>query len=128
MRSKSDLVSLDHGFKVEARNWAPLHCRPAETGDSAEAITPVILGGGSGTRLWPLSRELQPKQFVQFNNDWRSFFGATLQRLAGTSFSPPIIMCNNKHRFLVGEEVERVGATPRAIILEPVSRNTAMAI
>jgi len=131
MRSKSDLVSLDHGFKVEARNWAPLHCRPAETGnllDSAEAITPVILGGGSGTRLWPLSRELQPKQFVQFNNDWRSFFGATLQRLAGTSFAPPIIMCNNKHRFLVGEEVERVGATPRAIILEPVSRNTAMAI
>jgi mannose-1-phosphate guanylyltransferase/mannose-6-phosphate isomerase len=128
MRS-SDQVLLDH----KARNGAPpedLEClvKTDNQFDGTEVITPVLLGGGSGTRLWPLSRELQPKQFVQFNGEKRSFFGATLQRLAGKSFASPIIMCNNKHRFLVREEVERVGTTPRAIILEPVSRNTAMAI
>jgi mannose-1-phosphate guanylyltransferase/mannose-6-phosphate isomerase len=131
MRHKSAQVSLDHDFKVEAGSLAPLHCRPTETDNrfgKAEAITPVILGGGSGTRLWPLSREMQPKQFVQLNDDGSSLFGATLRRLAGMSFASPLIMCNNKHRFLVRDEVKRVGATPRAIILEPVSRNTATAI
>jgi mannose-1-phosphate guanylyltransferase / mannose-6-phosphate isomerase len=134
MRSTSEQFSLDHGLKVEARSWSQLedlHCRSVETDnqfDEAELITPVLLGGGSGTRLWPLSRELQPKQFVQFNGEMRSFFSATLQRLAGTSFASPIIMCNKKHRFLVREEAERAGIFPRAIILEPVSRNTAMAI
>ena len=134
MRSNSDQFLMDHNFKVEARSRTSLkdlHCQPVKTVnqfDKVEAITPVLLGGGSGTRLWPLSREMQPKQFVQFSGEKTSFFGATLQRLTGTSFASPIVICNNKHRFLVREEVERVRTTPRAIILEPVSRNTAMAI
>ena len=134
MRSNSDQFLMDHNFKVEARSRTSLedlHCQPVKTVnqfDKVEAITPVLLGGGSGTRLWPFSREMQPKQFVRFNGEKKSFFGATLQRLTGTGFASPIIMCNNKHRFLVREEVEQVGVTPRAIILEPVSRNTATAI
>jgi mannose-1-phosphate guanylyltransferase/mannose-6-phosphate isomerase len=134
MRGKSNQALLEHRLKVEGRSWAPLEdlqCRfvkPGNQVDTAEVITPVLLGGGSGTRLWPLSREMQPKQFVQLNGDRSSLFGATLRRLVGMNFASPIIMCNNKHRFLVREEVKRVGATPRAIILEPVSRNTTTAI
>lgn len=94
------------------------------------AITPVILSGGSGTRLWPLSRAMYPKQFIRFfNGQGSSFLGATLTRLtAADGFGDPILLCNNDHRFLIKEELERSGITPRAIILEPVARNTAPAI
>ncbi len=94
------------------------------------AIYPVILSGGSGTRLWPLSRAMFPKQFINFfNGQGRSFLGATLLRLAnGDSFQPPILMCNNDHRFLVRQELDRAGITPKAIVLEPVARNTAAAL
>ncbi|MBL8882844.1 MAG: mannose-1-phosphate guanylyltransferase/mannose-6-phosphate isomerase [Hyphomicrobium sp.] len=93
-------------------------------------IFPVILSGGSGTRLWPLSRAMYPKQFIRFfDGQNASFLGATLQRLkADAGFAPPILLCNNDHRFLVQEEVERAGIQPRAIILEPIARNTAPAI
>ena len=89
MRSKSGQVRSDRGFKVATRSWSPLedfHCRPVQIDnqfDECKAITPVLLGGGSGTRLWPLSRELQPKQFVLFSGEKKSFFGATLQRSLG---------------------------------------------
>jgi mannose-1-phosphate guanylyltransferase/mannose-6-phosphate isomerase len=90
-------------------------------------IVPVVLAGGSGTRLWPLSRAMLPKQFVRFfGGESASFLEATLKRL--TDFAPPLIMCNNDHRFLVREAVERIGIAPRSIILEPVARNTAAAI
>jgi mannose-1-phosphate guanylyltransferase/mannose-6-phosphate isomerase len=94
------------------------------------AIFPVILSGGSGTRLWPLSRAMYPKQFIRFFSDQSTtFLGAAMARLpADAGFEPPILLCNNDHRFLVREEVERAGITPRAIILEPVGRNTAPAI
>jgi mannose-1-phosphate guanylyltransferase/mannose-6-phosphate isomerase len=94
------------------------------------AIYPVILSGGSGTRLWPLSRSMYPKQFIRFfDGQGASFLGATLQRLAPSKgFAPPILLCNNDHRFLVKEEVERAGIEPKAIVLEPVARNTAAAI
>ena len=93
------------------------------------AIYPVILSGGSGTRLWPLSRAMYPKQFIRsFNDQGSSFLAATLQRLPATTASPgPIVVCNNDHRFLVKEEAERAGVTPQAIVLEPVARNTAPA-
>lgn len=94
------------------------------------AIHPVILSGGSGTRLWPLSRSMYPKQFIRFfNGEGPTFLGATLCRLASEAgFANPILLCNNDHRFLVNEELERTGVTPEAIILEPVARNTAAAI
>ena len=94
------------------------------------AIYPVILSGGSGTRLWPLSRSMYPKQFIRFfNGQSRSFLGATLGRLGpDAGFEKPLLMCNNDHRFLVKEEIESAGMEPRAIILEPVARNTAPAL
>ncbi len=93
-------------------------------------IVPVILSGGSGTRLWPLSRAMYPKQFIRFfNEQGASLLGATLKRAClGENFAAPIIMCNNDHRFLVSEEVARSGLEAQAIILEPIARNTAPAI
>ena len=93
-------------------------------------ITPTILSGGSGTRLWPLSRAMYPKQFVRFFADEdMTFLGATLARLKPEAgFGAPILLCNNDHRFLVQEEILRAGVTPKAIILEPIARNTAPAI
>ena len=93
-------------------------------------ICPVILSGGSGTRLWPLSRAMYPKQFVKFfNGQGSTFLGAALGRLKpDAGFAAPILLCNNDHRFLVKEEVERARIEPKAIILEPIARNTAVAI
>ena len=92
-------------------------------------IYPVILSGGSGTRLWPLSRAMYPKQFISvFNDRGSSLLATTLQRLASTDgFAQPTIVCNNDHRFLVKEDAERAGVTPRKVVLEPLARNTAPA-
>ncbi len=94
------------------------------------SIYPVILSGGSGTRLWPLSRSMYPKQFIRFFSEQDdSFLGATLARLTtDAGFAAPILLCNNNHRFLVREELERSKIAARTIILEPVARNTAPAI
>src|SRR5690606_4350533 len=98
--------------------------------DSMSKIYPVILSGGSGTRLWPLSRAMYPKQFIRFfAGSEPSFLGATLTRLAPSAgFAPPILLCNNDHRFLVKDEIERAAIEAGAIYLEPVARNTAAAI
>ena len=72
-------------------------------------IVPVILSGGSGTRLWPLSRTMYPKQFIRFFNGQGSLLGATLRRVDDGGFAAPIIICNNDHRFLVREELARAG-------------------
>jgi mannose-1-phosphate guanylyltransferase/mannose-6-phosphate isomerase len=91
-------------------------------------IHPVILSGGSGTRLWPLSRAMYPKQFLNLVEDERSLLGATLARAGAEGFAPPLILCNADHRFLVRDELARAGIEPRAVVLEPVARNTAPAI
>jgi mannose-1-phosphate guanylyltransferase/mannose-6-phosphate isomerase len=88
-------------------------------------IHPIILSGGSGTRLWPLSRRLRPKQFLDVHGA-SSLFSQTLARVKGDSFAAPMIICNNDHRFLVAEEMRQHGAGE--IILEPVARSTAPAI
>jgi mannose-1-phosphate guanylyltransferase/mannose-6-phosphate isomerase len=94
------------------------------------AIYPVILSGGSGTRLWPLSRAMYPKQFIRFSSSQAaSFLAATLARLKPEQgFAAPTIVCNGDHRFLVQGEAESVGVAARRIVLEPVARNTAPAI
>ena len=91
-------------------------------------IVPVILSGGSGTRLWPLSRTMYPKQFIRFFNGKGSLLGATLRRIDDAGFAAPVIICNNDHRFLVREELARAAIKQETIILEPVARNTAAAV
>ncbi len=93
-------------------------------------ILPIILSGGAGTRLWPLSRSLYPKQFLNLiGNDEHSLLESTLARLPGHhGFDAPVVLCNNDHRFLVSGAAKNAGITPAAIILEPVARNTAPAI
>jgi mannose-1-phosphate guanylyltransferase / mannose-6-phosphate isomerase len=93
-------------------------------------IYPVILSGGSGTRLWPLSRAMHPKQFISFfGSDEPSFLGATLRRLgAEVGAAAPTILCNNDHRFLVRAECDAAGIQPKMMVLEPEARNTAPAI
>ena len=93
-------------------------------------IVPVILSGGSGTRLWPLSRAMYPKQFLQlFGRKQPSLLGAALARLPGSAgFAAPVILGNSDHRFLIEEETKRAGLRDVMIVLEPVARNTAPAI
>ncbi len=91
-------------------------------------IVPVLLSGGSGTRLWPLSREMHPKQFLQLVGD-ETMLQATWQRAAALADGRgPIVVANEAHRFVVAEQLQQVGAAPVAIVLEPVGRNTAPAI
>ncbi len=90
-------------------------------------LIPVILSGGSGTRLWPLSRELYPKQLLPLvGND--TMLQATVRRLAGLETAAPLAVCNEAHRFLVAEQLRAIGQVPQAILLEPAGRNTAPAI
>lgn len=91
------------------------------------SILPVVLAGGSGTRLWPLSRELYPKQFLRLFGD-STMLQHTLARLEGLLHDDPVIVCNNDHRFVVAEQCRENGVEPGAILLEPVPRNTAPAV
>lgn len=94
----------------------------------AAQLIPVILAGGQGTRLWPMSRAARPKQFLSLMGGM-SLFEETLQRVAdGRRYAPPIIVTNADYRFLVGEQCEARGITPAGILLEPMARNTTAAI
>jgi mannose-1-phosphate guanylyltransferase/mannose-6-phosphate isomerase len=90
-------------------------------------IIPVILSGGAGTRLWPLSRELYPKQLLPLTGT-HTMLQETVLRLAGLKAAAPLVVCNEAHRFLVAEQLRQLGVAPLATILEPVGRNTAPAI
>ena len=91
-------------------------------------LIPVILSGGSGTRLWPMSRELYPKQLLPLVGKG-TMLQETLARLAGVAdVGAPLVVCNESHRFLVAEQLLERGTQPQAILLEPVGRNTAPAV
>ncbi|MGN6223033.1 mannose-1-phosphate guanylyltransferase/mannose-6-phosphate isomerase [Pseudoxanthomonas sp.] len=90
-------------------------------------LQPVLLSGGSGTRLWPLSREAYPKQFLPLAGD-RTMVQDTWLRIAPLAGARPIVVANEEHRFLVAEQLRQVGAPAPHILLEPVGRNTAPAI
>ena len=90
-------------------------------------MIPVILSGGSGTRLWPLSRQAYPKQFLALAGE-DTMLQATWQRVAELASAAPLVVANEDHRFMVAEQLRELGCTPAAIVLEPVGRNTAPAI
>jgi len=89
-------------------------------------IVPIILSGGSGTRLWPLSRKLHPKQFINLVNE-TTLFQDTILRLP-KDVAEPLIICNEEHRFLAAEQLREIGKKTKGIILEPEGRNTAPAV
>lgn len=91
-------------------------------------MTPIILSGGSGSRLWPLSRAHYPKQFLPLVSE-NTMVQETWLRLVGVpSLSAPVVVCNEDHRFMVAEQLREIGVRSEAIILEPVGRNTAPAV
>ena len=90
-------------------------------------MIPVILSGGSGTRLWPLSRKMYPKQFLSLLHD-ETMLQRTLRRLERLEHSPPTVVCNDEHRFIVAEQARQIGVEDLSIILEPFGKNTAPAI
>lgn len=93
-------------------------------------IVPVILAGGSGTRLWPLSRQSYPKQFLYLVDQQYTMLQLTIKRLENLSkqILPPIIVCNENHRFIVAEQLRQINIKQASIILEPCAKNTAPAI
>jgi mannose-1-phosphate guanylyltransferase / mannose-6-phosphate isomerase len=96
-----------------------------ELGITPTLIQPVILCGGSGTRLWPLSRQHYPKQLHALNGE-KTLLEETLARSSGAdSFGEPLIVCNEGHRFMVAEQLKRAGARPKAILLEPAGEGAA---
>src|SRR2546430_8752434 len=90
-------------------------------------FAPVILSGGAGTRLWPLSRELYPKQLLALTGT-HTLLQQTVLRLEGLGAAAPVIVCNEAHRFLIAEQLRELEVAPRATLLEPCGRNTAPAI
>ena len=97
------------------------------TVQTASMIVPVILSGGSGTRLWPVSRESFPKQLWPLVSD-RTMLQETALRGVGPEFTAPIVVCNQEHRFLIAEQMRAAGIQDATIVLEPVGRNSAPAI
>ncbi|TQE92891.1 MAG: hypothetical protein FKY71_18800 [Spiribacter salinus] len=90
-------------------------------------LIPVIMAGGSGSRLWPLSRQLNPKQFLALTGD-ATLFQSTLARIDGLTDAPPLLLCNEEHRFIAAEQLRQAGIDSATLMLEPVGRNTAPAI
>ncbi len=97
---------------------------------SQQTLIPVILCGGTGTRLWPLSRESYPKQFLSINpNNQNTFLQNTQLRLSKlNNIEKPILICNEAHRFIVAEQMREINVKPQKILLEPFGRNTAPAV
>ena len=93
-------------------------------------IIPIILCGGSGTRLWPLSRESYPKQYLSINSkEGKSLLQNTQERILGIdNLKNPILVCNEEHRFIVAEQMREIKTKPNSILLEPFGKNTAPAI
>src|ERR1700758_1023745 len=99
--------------------------RPSLWSRGDRMIHPVILSGGSGTRLWPMSRTLYPKQLLSLlGRD--SLLQQTVRRVADRQgFAAPLLVANEEHRFIIAEQLREIAAVPRALLLEPVGRNTA---
>ena len=109
------------------QNWI-ISDRPTSLFNLTILMIPVILSGGSGTRLWPLSRSQYPKQFLPLVSNY-TMLQETWRRLAELpTLQKPIVVCNAQHRFIVAEQLREIDAAPSAIILEPIGKNTAPAV
>ena len=91
-------------------------------------LYPVYLSGGVGSRLWPVSRESYPKQFLPLADENKSLLQETFARLDGVESAAPIVVCNEGHRFIVAEQLREAGIVDASVVLEPVGRNTAPAV
>ncbi len=110
-------------------NVISVNLKTKEGVEMATPIIPVILSGGSGSRLWPVSRKLRPKQFLPLVSEDRTLFQSTLERLDGLpGKQAAVIVCNEEHRFMVAEQLQGIGLDHQGILLEPVGRNTAPAV
>ena len=108
---------------LAGRKYRFLRGMTSASDPSTNQIVPVILSGGAGTRLWPLSRELFPKQLHALGPD-----GSLLQASARRLAAPPIVVCNHEHRFIVAEQLREAGIAPHTLLIEPMGRNTAPAV
>ncbi|MEO9786639.1 MAG: sugar phosphate nucleotidyltransferase, partial [Aurantimonas coralicida] len=95
--------------------------------EQRDQVLPIIMAGGAGTRLWPISRDTMPKQFIALLEDGVSPFQATVRRVAGDGFGRPIVVTNNDFRFICAEQLAAVGITAD-IVLEPERRDSAPAV
>ena len=93
-------------------------------------IIPIILCGGTGTRLWPISRESYPKQYLKLNsNENLTLLQRTVKRISNIQgLKDPILVCNDEHRFIAAEQMRQISVKPQSILLEPFGKNTAPAI
>ena len=96
--------------------------------EGSAQIHPVILSGGSGTRLWPLSRASYPKQLLKLSSQHTMLQDTVARGLIDVGFAAPLLVCNEDHRFLVDDQLQQIGIKPQAILLEPKARNTGPAI
>jgi mannose-1-phosphate guanylyltransferase len=92
--------------------------------NSKISILPVIMAGGSGTRLWPLSRKNYPKQFLSLNGE-HTMLQQTISRLEGLNNRPCMLICNEEHRFIAAEQMRQLNVEHGGVFLEPIGRNTA---
>src|SRR6266849_1279167 len=117
---------MDPGLRRDDIEGAEMTSGRSDVGKRS-MIHPVILSGGSGTRLWPMSRSLYPKQLLALTGE-RSLLQQTVLRVAGDAgFAPPLIVANEEHRFIIAEQLREIAVVPDALVLEPVGRNTAPA-
>src|SRR5262245_708391 len=91
-------------------------------------IHPVILSGGAGTRLWPLSRAAYPKQLLPLLSERTMLQETALRSLTDVGFAAPVVICNDEHRFLIEDQLRQVSVVPQQVLLEPVARNTGPAV
>jgi mannose-1-phosphate guanylyltransferase / mannose-6-phosphate isomerase len=96
--------------------------------EGSAQIHPVILSGGAGTRLWPLSRASYPKQLLKLSSQRTMLQDTVARGLIDVGFAAPLLVCNEEHRFLVDDQLQQIGIKPQAILLEPTARNTGPAI
>ena len=122
---KSSLGTFPDAFSLD-RAYAERETALTKTGLAMQKVLPFVLCGGSGMRLWPISREAFPKQFHKLVGS-ESLFQQTCRRLSGPLFGDPFVIANHQHRFLIAEQLEEIRLTQSSVVLEPIGRNTAPA-